>query len=74
MRGVQTRFWWSWEVDPGTVGTGLAKVEAAAKTMGLVSNQRLKRAVKTLLTESQEGGKDTDELHCGCGGGLARRR
>jgi len=26
------------------------------------------------LTESQEGGKDTDELHCGCGGGSVRRR
>jgi len=67
MRGVQIRFSWPWDSDSGSVGTGLARVEAAAKTMGLVSDQRLDRAVMTLLTESQEGGKDTDELHCGCG-------
>jgi len=57
-----------------SVGTGLAKVEAAAKTMGLVGDQRLKRAVVTLLTDSQEGGKYTDELHCGCSEGFSRRR
>ena len=57
-----------------STGTGLAKVEAAAKTIRLVSNQRLKRAVMMLLTESQEGGNDTDELHCSCGGRFVRRR
>jgi len=71
------RFGWPWDSgsDSGSnsVGTGLAKVEAAAKTTRLVSDQRSKRAVMTLLTESQEGGKDTDELHCDCGG-FSRRR
>ena len=55
-------------------GTGLAKVEAAAKTTGPVSDQRLEQAMMMLLTESQEGGNDTDELHRGCGGGFVRRR
>jgi len=45
---------------------GLAKVEAAAKKTGLVSDQRLKPVVMMLLTKSQEGGKDADKLHCSC--------
>jgi len=45
---------------------GLAKVEAAARTTRLVSDQRLKWAVVVSLTESQECGEDTDELHCRC--------
>lgn len=32
--------------------------------------------MKKVLTESQEGSEDTDELHCGCGGGwfVCRKR
>ena len=53
-------------------GIGLAKLEAAAKTVGLVRDHGLKRVEIMLLTESQESGEDTNELHCGCcGEGLA---
>ena len=52
---------------------GLAKVDAIAKAIRLVGEQRPKRTVM-LLTESQEGGKNMDELHCNCCGGFARRQ
>ena len=52
---------------------GLAKVDAAAKTIRLISDQRPGQTVMMLQTESQEGGKDTDELHCGRGEGFSRR-
>ena len=56
-------------------GDGLAaKVETTGKSIRLVTDLRLKRAVIKLLTESQESGKDTDGLHSGCCGGFARRR
>lgn len=58
-----------------SAGIGLAKVEAAAKTIRLVSGRRLKRGVVMLLTESQKGSEDADELHCSeCGGGFGWRR
>ena len=52
----------------------MAKVEVAAMAMGLVSDQLSEPAAMMLLTESQEGSKDTDELHCGCGGRLTRKK
>lgn len=52
---------------------GLAKVDAAAKTIRLISDQRPGQTVMMLQTESQEGGKDTGELHRNCCGGFARR-
>lgn len=52
---------------------GLAKVDAAAKAIRLVSDQRPGQTVMMLQTESQEGGKDTGELHRNCCGGFARR-
>ena len=54
--------------------TGMAKVEVAAMAMGLVSDQLSEPAAMMLLTESQEGSKATDELHCGCDGRLTRKR
>jgi len=50
-------------------GIGLAKVEAAAKTIRPVSDRQSKRIATMLLTESQEGGENASELHCSCGGG-----
>ena len=56
-------------LEIGSAGIGLAKLEAVAGTTGPVSDQRLERVVMMLLTESQESGEDTGELHCGCCGG-----
>jgi hypothetical protein len=51
-------------------GIGLAKVEAVARTIRLVSNQGMKRVVMGLLTKGQESDDDTRELHsCECGSG-----
>jgi len=50
-------------LERGSAGIGPAKAEAAARKR-LVSYQRLKRIVITPLTKSQEGGKDTNKLHC----------
>ena len=62
---------WLSFLERESTGIGLARVEAAAKIISLVSIHGLKRAGMMSLTESQESGKDTDELHCGCcGGGL----
>lgn len=50
-------------------------MEAAAEAIRLVRDHGSKRAEMIILTESQEGGNDTDELHCGCCcGGFSRRR
>jgi hypothetical protein len=49
-----------------SAGIGPAKVEAAAKIIRSVRDRGLKRTGMMLLTESQEGSKDTDELHCSC--------
>ena len=57
-----------------SAGIGPAKAEAAAKTIRLVRDHGLKRVGMMLLTESQESGEDTNELHCSCwGGGLFAR-
>ena len=57
-----------------SAGIGLANVEAAARKVKPVSEERLKRVVAMLLTESQKGGEDAGELHCSCGGGIVCRR
>ena len=56
-------------LEKDSAGIGLAKVEAAARITGPVSDQRLEKVAMVLLTESQEGSENTGELHCGCCGG-----
>jgi len=53
-------------LERDSAGIGLVKAEVAAKTIRLVSNRGLKRVVMMPLTKGQEGGKDTNKLHCGC--------
>ena len=43
---------------------GLAKAEAAAVVIQLVSNRRRQRVVIMQLTGSQEGSDDANETHC----------
>ena len=69
--GSRWRIRWFSFLERESAGIGLARVEAAARIISLVRIYGLRRAEMMLLTESQESGKDTDELHCGCcGGGL----